>query len=97
MTVLEKIDKYLSEGRSTTPKYVVDMKIRKGMTTPAAWTVKQHGKPTAKNLAKYVDAYNDSVMPGGVNQHLGDGSTATWAGIRENNLHASYIAEWGRK
>ena len=98
MNILEKIDNYLEEGKSTTPKYVVDMHIKKGRTTPAGWTVKQHGKPTTQNLKKYVDAYNDSVKPGGVNKHLGDQSTATWAGIRTNTAGSEdYIAEWGKK
>ena len=97
MYIIEKINNYLKEGKSITPKYVIDMKIKKGNASPAAWSVKQHGKATAQNLKKYVDVYNGSLKPGGANEHLGDQSTATWAGIRENHPNASHIAEWGKK
>ena len=88
------IDKYLGEGGIITAKYVVDMRIKKGTTTPAIWRVKDYGKPTTRNLKKYVDNYNESLKPGGVNQHIGIRGTATWAGIRENSPHSPYIVEY---
>jgi hypothetical protein len=103
MNLLEKIETYLSEGGSTTPKYVVDMKLKRGYTDAAEWRVnaqygmRGYGKPTTANLKKYIDAYNDSLESGGVNAHIGPSGKAIWAGIRFNTYGTKYIAEWGMK
>jgi len=97
---MKTFEKYLNEGRSTTPKYVVDVKLKspKWSSTPSAWESKQAGKPTEQNLAKWVKMYNDSIKPGGVNDHLGPEHELVWAGIRLNQgMDKSYIAEWGKK
>lgn len=58
-------------GRSITPKYRVELagNIR---VTPMAWQ-RSYGRPTAANLAKMVQGYNDSYRPGGVNAHISEG------------------------
>ena len=96
---MDLTDKYLGEGRSSTPKYVVDCKLRspKWANSGSIWKVKDYGKPTEANLAKYAKRYNDSLKPGQVNDHLGKDHEAIWLGIRENYAGASYIAEWGKK
>lgn len=96
---LTKIDKYLDEGRSTTPKYVVDVELKnpRWRSTSSAWKVKEYGKAEEKNLAKWVKMFNKSVKPGGVNDHLGDDHIIIWAGLRTNKVGDPYIAEWGRK
>jgi hypothetical protein len=88
-------------GRTVTPKYAVEvthgsMAIQ---STPSAWNSKQNGRPTEKNLKAWVDAYNESLKPGGVNQHL----TENWpiesariikAVILRNDGSREEIATW---
>jgi len=95
---MDLTDKYLGEGRSMTPKYVVDWKLRspKWHTDATAWSVKDYGKPTEANLTKYAKRYNDSLKAGGVNDHLGKDHEVLWMGLRENYAGAPYIAEWGK-
>ncbi len=64
-------------GRSVTPTYRVELVCMGCTMTPAAWRVRPHyqipgnGKPTLKNLDKYVRDLEKSMEPGGVNAHLG--------------------------
>lgn len=95
--IVDRLDFFIDEGRTVTPKYVVDVQIKMGIATPAAWEIKEYGKPTVNNLKKYIEAYNQSLMAGGANQHIGSRGMATWAGIRENAPNSPYIVEWGRK
>lgn len=37
-----------------------------------AWKMQDYGKPTEENLAKFVAKYNESFMPGGVNEQAGE-------------------------
>ena len=37
------------------------------------YQVPGYGRPTQKNLAAWVAAFNASVLPGGCNDHLGEG------------------------
>ncbi len=99
MSLIDKIDEFIDEGRSSTPKYVVDWRIKdpKWSATSTAWKVKDYGKPTEANLAKYAKRYNESIKPGGVNDHLGSGQLVLWLGLRENSAGAPYIVEWGKK
>ena len=87
-------------GRSFTPKYAVEME---GCTS-ATWRVGPeyqipgNGKPTAANLAKYVEAYIGSLKTGGVNVHiskaLGYMPIPNWARIVLNDGSRTVIAEW---
>lgn len=71
--------------------------------TPAIWRVRKqfnlpgYGRPTEKNLAKYVMDYIDSLKIGGVNQHiskaLGQIPVPNWAKIRENG-DGRVVATW---
>lgn len=56
-------------GRSKTIKYV----IRKSSNGHfwGEWMTKQYGKPTPENLSKWRDEFNQSLQPGGVNEHIG--------------------------
>jgi hypothetical protein len=46
----------------------------KHFTTPMAFDSKDVGGKTDKHLAKWVEHFNESLEPGGVNQHLGSDS-----------------------
>jgi hypothetical protein len=55
-----------------------------------------YGKPTSANLGTYRDAFNASLLPGGVNAHLGTGS---WLlcnleiyNQRTGKVEATYVA-----
>jgi hypothetical protein len=93
------IDKYITEGGSRTPKYVVDVDLKgNNISTDASeWKVKQYGKPSDQTLAKWVKVMNDSIKPGGVNDHLGKDHLIIWAGIRLNKSGESYIVQYGKK
>jgi len=62
-------------GHSVTPTFRVE--FTEGRTFPqyigfncAAWQTKYAGRPTNENLAKYVEAYHESLKPGNTNWHL---------------------------
>jgi len=69
-------------GRSITPKYRIEYYYRQPsngqiIQVKACWTVKSNnanipadGKPTDKNVEKYVQAYNNSLKSDGVNKHV---------------------------
>ncbi len=55
-------------GKSTTPKYIVETRDNSHWhSTPMAWQMKQYGKPTVKNLEKFMANLNESFNVGGVN------------------------------
>ena len=95
---MKMADAEFNEGKSRTPKYVVDMKLfRAGArATPSEWR-KEYGKPTDKNLAAYMEKYNKSLEKGGANEHLGQSSMGTSAVIRENKSGGATIAKWKMK
>lgn len=53
-------------GRSITPKYRVEAKEQNGKAWAASW----RGRATEKRLAEYVAGTNESMKPGGVNEHV---------------------------
>lgn len=65
--------------------------------TPCAWR-KHYGRPTTANLVKYVEKFNDSVKPGGCNEHLSkvmpDGITGMVRLVRQsdNQVVTNYMA-----
>jgi len=81
-------------GRSTTPTYVVHLTVPGFHYTPAAWRVKQAGRPTDANLAAYVKAFEASTEPGGVNAHLGPQTVRSAQVVRQatGEQVASYAA-----
>ena len=52
-------------GKSITPKYRLEIDGQK-----QGWLVKEYGKPTKKNLEKYVYDYAKSLEFGGINHHI---------------------------
>ena len=86
----------LQEGKSTTPKHVIDVKMKKGsVAMPFSWK-KEYGQPTEANLSKFVKMHNASLKPGGANEHLGPGGTIVWAGLRKNSPGEKPFAEFGK-
>jgi hypothetical protein len=96
-------------GRTFTPKYrlLVDSGSRNWVNTPMSWNVSArksapgltvHGKPTAENLAKFVDAYCRSLEKGGSNFHVsaaaGHIPYPNWARVEENRPNGRVVAEW---
>jgi hypothetical protein len=89
--------------RDTTPKYSLEVNCPGHYITPMAWNVKGKygypgdGKPTAENLAKWVQAFIDSHKPGGSNHHLSSMGTLpipSYARIVLNDGSRTLVAEW---
>jgi len=77
-------------GRSIKSKYKLEIRNDLGrvIMTPMCWFVKDKGKPTRDNLIKYVKSFNESLKPGGVNEHL-----AKAYGIEEARIDRARISE----
>lgn len=64
-------------GKSTTPTYRMQIRLATGVLTPVIWNVRSStnnpgkGKPTKKNLDKYVRDLEQSTIDG-PNKHLGN-------------------------
>lgn len=37
----------------------------------AEWKPKEYGQPTTENIGKWRDHFNQSLLPGGINAHIG--------------------------
>ena len=58
-------------GRSYTPKYRIEFLQTNGSAmTNQGWDCKRYGKPSEKNLEKFLDAYSNSTKIGGVNERI---------------------------
>lgn len=55
-------------GKSKIIPFVIKTRLGKFI---APFNVKQDGKPTTENLSKWRDGFNNSLRPGGTNEHLG--------------------------
>ncbi len=60
--------------------------------TSSCWFCNEHGRPTYKNVRRYLDDYNLSLMPGGVNAHLGIESSAHKAEVYLNDGSRKLVA-----
>lgn len=59
-------------GRTYTPTYRIE-EFKIGFWTASScmsWKSKQYGKPTVENLKKFRNGMNESMKPGGANDHL---------------------------
>ena len=93
-------------GRIVTPKYAVHVRTndRGHALTPIAWRTRAQGqipgdgRPTAANLAKWVEGYNASFRAGGSNaalsESIGFELRIHHAEIRENVAGGDVVAEW---
>ena len=83
-------------GRTTTTKYALTFRsYGNGLfNTPMCWNAKNWGRPTEKNLKLWVEKYNQSLLPGGCNAHLGTKSTIMKAYIRYNYQMGPVVASY---
>jgi len=64
-------------GKAIVSRYALHVRVTGGVHTPSTWNVKGkygakgQGKPTEANIAKYVQASEESCRPNGINEHLG--------------------------
>lgn len=90
-------------GSSTTPKYALRVRSA-GSSSTVSWSVTRHGAANDRNVVRYLDSLNSSMMPGGCNEHLvavfGEGAYALSAELRINDVDgevvASGVSEVGR-
>jgi hypothetical protein len=89
----------VSEGRSVSFQFTINMSGG-GMTwTPAAWRIKGvgqvrgYGTPNEANLAKHMASLGASMKPGGANAHLGDRPGPTHAEIVDT-FTGKVVAKW---
>ena len=85
-------------GRTITPKYVVKVRHSGSVaSTDSCWNSKQAGRPTAKNLAAWVEKYHESLNPGGCNEHVtkayGENAKLRYAAVLVN-FTGEIVAEW---
>lgn len=85
-------------GRTVTPKYAVHVRTSDGShMDPFAWQVRAQygrpgdGRPNSANLVRWVESYNKSFEPGGVNERVG--CYITHAELRENRHDGDTLAE----
>jgi len=92
-------------GRSYTPRYVIKIngagRTNAVQIMPMEWRSRArgpyegYGKPTEANLAKWVEKFNESLRPGGCNDHVGERAQVTKANIVDqftNEVVATYEA-----
>jgi hypothetical protein len=81
-------------GRSVAYRFSVRMSVVHGFVTPAGWESKHAGRPNAANLAKYVELFNASLLPGGCNAHLGESTRCVAAELVDHCRGNAVIATW---
>ena len=87
-------------GRSIRVKYAVqlDVEVKEGFggsyVTPAAWMVKEYGRPTIARLSDYVDKFVESLD--GCNSQLKEkcGVVGVHAAYIRNQDTNEIVAEW---
>lgn len=77
-------------------KYQVTVTVPGRHYSPASWNCKRNGRPTEASLRKYVESFEASTRPGGVNAHLGIEVVAR-AEIRLNDGSGKIVAEYKRE
>ncbi len=79
---------------SRTPAYRVHLHVKGVHYTPAAWNSKHSGRPSDAALAAYVESFEASTRPGGVNAHLGPETVLSAKVIRQatGDVVATYAA-----
>lgn len=85
-------------------RYSVEMRIVRGNITPMGWSTRSRagnaipdylkGVPTDAKLARYVQDYNESLKPGGVNEQLGDVGRCYAARIIDHDNNKRVVATW---
>lgn len=90
-------------SRDYTPRYIVASHYENANYReefPAEWRTRRRGQvagygtPTAKNLARWAEATNASMLPGGCNAHLAKCGRIVYAEIRENGRDGRTLAVW---
>lgn len=92
--------------RDYTYRYAVVVRPVSGYQTPSGWATRSRvghqvppyltGKPTDAKLARWVADYHASLLPGGVNSHLGDGARLLAAEVRDGGVNGTVVASWKR-
>lgn len=94
---LVSVAKEMLAGSSYAVRFVVSVKdymVWAGKTiTDAEWKVSQYGRPSEKNIKTYVERYNASLEPDGVNSHLGRGASIYGAEIIDQTT-GEVVAQW---
>jgi len=85
-----------------TPRYIIDITVDgNARYSSMEWISRKtkfcpsYGKPTTKNIEKFVHGLEDSQKAGGVNEHLGEVKVLA-AKIRDQFNGQSVVAEWTR-
>lgn len=82
--------------RDMTTKYQVTLTVPGRHYSPVSWNCKRDGKPTTVSLGKYVESFEASTRPGGVNAHLGV-EVVSSAQIRLNDGSRKIVTEYTRE
>lgn len=79
-------------GRDRAIRYTVRMSLVSGFATPAEYRSKHYGRASDAGLANYVTSYNESILPGGVNAHIGPSGRCYAATLTDHNTGRTW--EW---
>ena len=88
-------------------RYSLRMTLARGYATPSGWATRSRvghkipaylaGAPTAEKLRRYVLDYNESLLPGGANAHIGIDGRCVAAVIVDHRNGGAIVAEFGIK
>jgi len=86
-------------GRDRTPRYVLKVLTitRKFHQTNSIWNSRSYGKPTARNIARFVQKHNESLEPGEPNDHVGPIGAIYGAEIQDQFNDHAVVARWEDK
>ena len=74
-------------------KYQVKIVVPGYFYPPASWNCRRDGRPTAANLAKFVESFEASTQPGQCNAHLGVTKVLS-ASVKLNDGSAKVVARY---
>lgn len=86
-------------GRITTPRYVIsvnDYQVFGGSHQTAGQWKSMYGRPSPQNIKRYVEKYNESLEPSGVNSHVGRRGAIYGAAIVDQET-GEVVAQWEDK
>ena len=80
-------------SRDVTSRYAVQVIVPGYRYSPACWNCRRDGRPTAANLARYVESFEASTRAGGCNAHLGE-TRVREACVRVNEYAGTVVATY---
>lgn len=92
--VIKNIQRKVNQvSKSTTPTYRATVTQKNGFRFSVIWDCRYAGRPTDASALNWLNVYNASLAPGGVNAHLaGNGHEAVSIKVEWNNRYPDPVA-----